>query len=341
MTKFFIVFQTVFHKNYYFTQLFLTFAFIFNAIFNILVSLVIPIFNEELLIDTLAARCLAAMQTISNNFEIICVDDGSSDRSLELLKKWHSLDNRFKILTLSRNFGHQAAYTAGLSYAKGDFIAMMDGDLQDPPELLPAMHQKLIENNDEIDIVYGKRTKRGEELKKALSIRLFHKIFKTISGIDDADNVGNFSMFNRRALQAFLSLEERNRYLPGLRFFIGFKQDYVLYERDDRSAGEAKMTFGKLTRLALDAIFSFSDMPIKVCFWTGVTGIFVLFMAGIYTLFSKIMGFAYIGWSSISLSIYFLGSVQLLFLGVIGEYVFRIYRETQKRPIFLIRKIYE
>ncbi len=306
-----------------------------------MLSLVIPIFNEELLIDTLAERCLAAMQTISNDFEIICVDDGSSDRSLELLKKWHERDNRLKILTLSRNFGHQAAYTAGLCYAKGSYIAMMDGDLQDPPELLPAMHQKLVESNDEIDIVYGKRTKRGEELQKALSIRLFHKIFKTISGMGDADNVGNFSMFNRRSLEAFLSLEERNRYLPGLRFFIGFKQDYVLYERDDRNAGEAKMTFGKLVRLALDAIFSFSDTPIKLCFWTGVAGIIVLFLAGFYTLISKIMGFAYIGWSSILLSIYFLGSVQLLFLGIIGEYVFRIYRETQKRPIFLIRKIYE
>ena len=306
-----------------------------------MVSLVIPIFNEELLIDTLAARCIDAMQRISTDFEIICVDDGSSDSSLELLKKWHFVDNRFKIVTLSRNFGHQAAYTAGLTCAKGEFIAMMDGDLQDPPELLVEMHEKLLKSNDEVDIVYGKRTKRGEELQKALSIRLFHKIFKQVSGIDAADNVGNFSMFNRRALTAFLSLEERNRYLPGLRFFIGFKQDYVEYERDDRAAGEAKMTFGKLVRLALDAIFSFSDLPIKLCFWTGVTGIFVLILAGLYALFSKLMGTAYIGWSSLSLSIYFLGSVQLLFLGVIGEYVFRIYRETQRRPIFFIRKIYD
>ncbi len=306
-----------------------------------MVSLVIPIFNEELLIDTLAERCLAAMQRISPYFEIICVDDGSSDNSLALLKKWHAVDNRIKVVTLSRNFGHQAAYTAGLTYAKGDYIAMMDGDLQDPPELLPEMHDKLLKSNDEIDIVYGKRTKRGEELQKALAIRLFHKIFKQVSGIDAADNVGNFSIFNRRSLEAFLRLEERNRYLPGLRFFIGFKQDYVEYARDDRAAGEAKMTFGKLVRLALDALFSFSDMPIKLCFWTGVTGIFVLFMAGVYALFSKITGTAYIGWSSLSLSIYFLGSVQLLFLGVIGEYVFRIYRETQRRPIFLIRKIYE
>jgi polyisoprenyl-phosphate glycosyltransferase len=313
----------------------------YNLLVTLLVSLIIPIFNEELLIDTLAERCLAAMQRISPDFEIICVDDGSTDRSLSLLKAQHKKDKRIKIITLSRNFGHQAAYTAGLSLAKGSFIAMMDGDLQDPPELLPEMYKKLAESADELDIIYGKRTKRGEELQKALSIRLFHKIFKYISGIDTADNVGNFSMFNRRALEAFLSLEERNRYLPGLRFFIGFKQGYVEYARNDRAAGEAKMTFPKLVRLALDAIFSFSDIPIKICFWTGVTGIMVLFIAGLYALFSKLTGSAYIGWSSLSLSIYFLGSVQLLFLGVIGEYVFRIYRETQRRPIFIIRKVYE
>lgn len=305
------------------------------------ISLVIPIFNEELLVDSLIERSFAALQRISPDFEIICVDDGSHDKSLEYLKKWHFIDNRIKIITLSRNFGHQAAYTAGLSYAKGRFIAMMDGDLQDPPELLAEMYAKLLKSDDELDIVYGKRRKRGEELQKALSIRLFHKIFKQISGIDAADNVGNFSMFNERALRAFLSLEERNRYLPGLRFFIGFRQDYVEYDRDDRAAGEAKMTFPKLVRLALDAIFSFSDFPIKLCFWTGLTGIFILVLAALYALISKLTGTAYIGWSSLSLSIYFLGSVQLLFLGVIGEYVFRIYRETQRRPIFIVRNVYE
>ena len=303
------------------------------------ISLVIPIFNEAELIDLLNERVMAAMSAITHDFEVICVDDGSTDASLAMLKKHHAADNRFKIVELSRNFGHQAAYTAGLSLARGKYVAMMDGDLQDPPELLAAMHQKI--STEDIDIVFGKRTKRGEKIQKALSIRLFHKIFKRIIDIEDADNVGNFSLMNRRALDAFLSLEERNRYLPGLRFFIGFKQGFVEYERDDRAAGEAKMTFGKLVRLALDAIFSFSDFPIKLCFWTGVFGIFTLILAGIYTLGCKFLGIALFGWSSLALSIYFLGSVQLLFLGIIGEYVYRIYRETQRRPIFIVRNYFD
>jgi polyisoprenyl-phosphate glycosyltransferase len=302
-------------------------------------SLVIPVFNEAELIDLLNERVMHALATITNDFEVICVDDGSTDASLAMLKKHHAADKRFKVLELSRNFGHQAAYTAGLSLAKGKYVAMMDGDLQDPPELIAAMHQKI--TTEDVDIVFGKRTKRGEEMQKALSIRLFHKIFKRIIDIDAADNVGNFSLMNRRALDAFLSLEERNRYLPGLRFFIGFRQGFVEYERDDRAAGEAKMTFGKLVRLALDAIFSFSDFPIKLCFWTGVFGIFTLTLAGIYTLACKALGIALFGWSSLALSIYFLGSVQLLFLGIIGEYVYRIYRETQRRPIFIVRNFFD
>ena len=306
---------------------------------NALISLVIPIYNEALLIDTLYTRTMQAMLSITDDFEIICVDDGSTDDSLAQMKHYHATDKRFKVVELSRNFGHQAAYTAGLSVAKGAYIAMMDGDLQDPPELLPAMHTQLLDN--EIDIVYGKRKKRGEALQKALSIRLFHKLFKNLSGIDAADNVGNFSMMNRKALTAFLALEERNRYLPGLRFFIGFKLGYVAYDRDDRTLGEAKMTFSKLVRLALDALFAFSDLPIKLSLYTGVFGILVFLGASIYTLFCKFMGIALFGWSSLSLSIYFLGSVQLLFLGIIGEYVYRIYRETQRRPIYIMRNYFE
>ena len=284
-------------------------------------------------------RVMTALRKITPDFEVICIDDGSTDDTLTLLKGCHASDNRFKIIELARNFGHQAAYTAGLSVAKGKYVAMMDGDLQDPPELLAAMHHKIA--TEDVDIVFGKRTARGEALQKSLSIRLFHKIFKRAIGIDAADNVGNFSIMNRKALDAFLSLEERNRYLPGLRFFIGFRQGFVEYERNDRIAGEAKMTYPKLFRLALDAIFSFSDFPIKLCFWTGILGLCVLLMAGLYTLGCKILGVALFGWSSIALSIYFLGSVQLVFLGIIGEYVYRIYRETQRRPIFIIRNFFD
>ncbi|MDJ1503682.1 glycosyltransferase family 2 protein [Xanthocytophaga agilis] len=303
-----------------------------------MISLVIPIYNEELLIEKLFYRCTQALSTITEDFEIICVDDGSQDRSLEILKSFHKKDTRFKVLVLSRNFGHQAAYTAGLQHAKGEYIAMMDGDLQDPPELLASMHQKLL--SEQLDIVHGKRQKRKEQWGKKALIKLFHFVFKRFSQISDVNDVGNFSIMNRKALNAFLSLTEKNRYLPGLRFFIGFTQGFVYYDREDRQDGEAKMSTLKLINLALDAIFSFSDLPIKICLYTGLIGMILFFFAGLYTLISKIIGIAIIGWSSILLSLYFLGSIQLLFMGILGEYVFRIYKETQQRPIFIVKEFY-
>ncbi len=304
-----------------------------------MISLVIPVYNEELIIESLFDRCINAMKSITEDFEIICVNDGSKDSSLQKLIACHKIDNRFKVLNLSRNFGHQAAYTAGLSYAKGEYVAMMDGDLQDPPELIKEMHIKLKSND--FDVVYGKRTKRNEHFIKKTFIKSFHKVFKKLTNIKEADNVGNFSMMNRKALEALLSLNEKNRYLPGLRFFIGFNQGFVEYDRDDRTIGEAKMNYWKLFTLALDALFSFSNFPIKMCLYLGLVGIIVFLAAGVYTLFSKITGIASIGWSSTLLSIYFLGSIQLTFLGIIGEYVFRIYKESQKRPIFIVKDFFE
>jgi dolichol-phosphate mannosyltransferase len=304
-----------------------------------MISLVIPVYNEELLIEELFTQSMQAMQRVTQEFEIICVDDGSTDSTLQKLIACHQDDKRFKVLVLSRNFGHQAAYTAGLQHAKGEYVAMMDGDLQDPPDLIAEMHRKLI--TGEYDVVYGKRKGRQEAFMKKMLIKSFHSVFKRLSRIEQADNVGNFSMMNRKALEALLSLREKNRYLPGIRFFIGFRQGYVEYDRQGRSSGEAKMSTKKLFNLAFDAIFSFSNLPIKVCLYTGLVGIIVFMLAGLYVLIDKLTGRALYGWSSTVLSIYFLGSVQLVFLGVLGEYVFRIYRETQNRPMFIVRDYIE
>jgi polyisoprenyl-phosphate glycosyltransferase len=301
-----------------------------------MISLIIPIYNEEDLIDKLFERVNSVLQSITNDYEIICVDDGSSDKTLDRLIAGHKKESRFKVLVLSRNFGHQAAYTAGLQHAKGDFVAMMDGDLQDPPELLREMYQKLID--EDFDVVHGKRLERNETFFKRICIKLFHVAFRNFSRINDVSNVGNFSIMNRKALNAFLSLKEKSRYLPGLRFFIGFKQGFVGYARPNRADGKAKMNFAKLLNLAMDAIFSFSSLPIKICLFFGIVGITVFFAAGLYTLVSWLLGYAIIGWTSILLSIYFLGSVQLLFLGIMGEYIFRIYRESQNRPVFIVKE---
>ena len=299
-----------------------------------MITLVIPIYNEEILIQELFKRVQPSMTAMSEDFEVIFVDDGSTDNTLAELKRINEKDRRFKILTLSRNFGHQAAYTAGLTYAKGEYIAMMDGDLQDPPELLKEMYTKI--KNENIDIVYGKRNDRKEKITKRFFITLFHLIFKKFSNLQNIKNVGNFSIMKKNALEAFLSLQERNRYLPGLRSFIGFKQGYVEYSRPERELGEPKMSFLKLVSLAFDAIFSFSNLPIKICLYSGLIGIVLIIFSLIYIAISKIAGLAPLGWSSIILSIYFIGSVQLISIGVLGEYIYRIYKETQNRPIFVV-----
>jgi len=304
-----------------------------------MISLVIPVYNEEVVVDALYQRVRAAMESTQDKFEVILVDDGSTDDTLQKLKACNEMDSRFKVLALSRNFGHQAAFTAGLNYAKGDYVGMMDGDLQDPPELILDMYRKIKEG--EIDVVYGKRTERNEKGSKKLLIKIFHLVFRKMSNLENIKQVGNFSLMSRKALDAFLSLTEKNRYLPGLRAFIGFKQGSVEYSRPDRVQGEAKMGYWKLFSLAFDAIFSFSNLPVKICLYSGLIGVILIFMAVIYTIIGKITGIAPLGWSSILLSIYFIGSVQLLSIGILGEYVYRIYKETQSRPIFVVNKFIE
>jgi len=304
-----------------------------------MISLVIPVYNEEDLINELYERSRSAMMSISENFEIIFIDDGSTDSTLSKLIECNQKDRRAKVLSLSRNFGHQAAYTAGLAHAKGDYIAMMDGDLQDPPELIKAMYEKI--RMEDVDVVYGKRTERKERFLKRMLIKTFHKIFKRLSNLRNIDQVGNFSLMSKKALTAFLSLNEKNRYLPGLRSFIGFRQGFVEYSRPDREQGEAKMSTNKLILLAFDAIFSFSNIPVKICLYSGLFGIVLIFLAVLYILIGKISGLAPLGWSSVIISIYFIGSVQLLSIGILGEYVYRIYKETQNRPVFLVNKFIE
>lgn len=302
-------------------------------------SLVIPVFNEENLIDELIDRTVSAIGTFSTDYEVIIVDDGSTDQSLAKLIRRNQQNKRIKILSLSKNFGHQAAYTAGLEYAKGDIVAMMDGDLQDPPELLSEMYHKITE--EDYDIISGKRSGRKGNRGRNLTSVLFHVFFRHIGEIKNMENSGNYSMMKREAVDALLMMKEKVRYLPGLRTFIGFRQGYVDYIRDERYKGKPKMNISKLFILAADAIFSFSRFPIRFCLILGTLGTLVFMGAGIYVLIAKIYGFAVIGWSSTLLSIYFLGSIQLVFLGILGEYVYRSYKESQNRPLYFIRRCYD
>lgn len=302
-------------------------------------SLVIPIYNEEKLVDELVKRIISSVESFTQEYEVIFVDDGSTDQSLEKILSLQKQNRNIKILSLSKNFGHQAAYTAGLEHAKGDLVAMMDGDLQDPPELLSEMYRKI--SDEGYDLVSGKRSGRKGKNSRDLYAILFHLLFKHIGEIKNMENTGNYSMMKREVVDALLSMKEKVRYLPGLRTFIGFRQGYVEFIRDYRFRGNPKMSIRKLFILAADAIFSFSRFPVRFCLIIGSIGALVFMCAGIYVLIAKANGFAVIGWSSTLLSIYFLGSIQLLFLGILGEYVYRNYKESQNRPLYFVKKFYD
>jgi polyisoprenyl-phosphate glycosyltransferase len=302
-------------------------------------SLVIPVYNEEKLIEELLRRTIPAVESFAPDFELVFVDDGSTDNSLNLLLNWQKKDSRIKILCLSKNFGHQAAYTAGLEYSKGDYVAMMDGDLQDPPEMLIPMYRKITE--DGLDIVNGKKTGRKGKRNRTMTSSLFHFLFRNVGELKEIANYGNFSMMTRNALSALLLMNEKVRYLPGMRSYIGFSQGDIEFIRDERYGGRPKMSFMKLFGLASDAIFSFSKFPLRLCLILGAIGTIIFMISGIYVVIAKISGFAATGWSSTLLSIYFLGSIQLLFLGVLGEYIYRNYKESQNRPVYFVKKYFE
>src|SRR5665648_785456 len=239
-------------------------------------SLIIPVYNEEGLIDELASRSVKALESFTPNYEILFINDGSTDSTLQKLIEVRNRFSRIKIVDLSKNFGHQAAFTAGLEMATGNYVAMMDGDLQDPPELLAEMYRLI--KDEGFDIVSGKRNgRKGKRLR--ITTNLFHAFFKKVAGMDDMENSGNFSVMNRAAVNALVSMKETIRYLPGLRAFIGFNQGYVEYVREERVEGEPKMTLGKLMVLGADAIFSFSKFPIKVCLYLGTIGAIVMLSA--------------------------------------------------------------
>jgi polyisoprenyl-phosphate glycosyltransferase len=302
-------------------------------------SVVIPLFNEAALVTRLVDEVAAKIESLDETFEIVCVDDGSTDTTLEQLRSLSESIKALKVISLSRNFGLQAALTAGLDYAKGDYVVIMDGDFQDPPELIPTLYTKICET--QAHVVSALRTKRGEDFSKRLYIKVFHKVFSHVSEGEHMEQTGNFCILSRKAVNAILMYTENNRYFPGIRNFIGFHHEFVEYDRPNRLEGSAKMNRKKLFALAADAIYSFSKWPIKACLYLGLLGVVVFFLAIIYTLVSKFTGLAPFGWSSTFLAISFFGSVQLTFLGLIGEYIFRIYKEVQRRPLYIVKEILE
>lgn len=301
------------------------------------VSVIIPVYNEEQIVTVLFDRVMQAMKSWTTDFEIICVNDGSKDNSLNMLIDAHRRDSRWKVISLSRNFGHQAAFLAGLSHASGDVIAMMDGDLQDPPELLQQFYQKLSEG---YEVVYGVRKKRKERFLKRLAYKSFYRFLGKVSQVSIPLDSGDFSMFTKDVLEKILQAQEHSLFIRGIRSWIGYKQYPFEYERDRRFGGEPKYTIRKLFQLAYNGIFSFSTFPVKFLTTLGVTVILLALIYSTYAITMKILYPEKIiqGFTTLALAIFIFSGVQLLALGMIGEYVLRIYDETRNRPLFVVKE---
>ncbi len=298
-----------------------------------LLSVVAPVFNEEQLIELFVQRTVAALADYA--FELVLVNDGSSDATPRLLDRLADQDPRVRVIHLSRNFGHQAALTAGLEHAIGDVVAMIDADLQDPPELIPTMVERWQQGND---VVYAVRKQReGETAFKLATASWFYKLFDKLAQVDLEPNSGDFRLLDRSALNALLSMTERSRFLRGMTVWVGFTQTAVPYERDARHAGETKYTLRKMLRFSLDAIASFSHLPLQLATYVGIISAGVAFIAIPVVIGLRLVDSYLPGFGSITIAILLLGGIQLIAIGVIGEYVGRIYDEVKHRPLYIVR----
>jgi polyisoprenyl-phosphate glycosyltransferase len=298
-----------------------------------LLSVVAPVYNEEELVEEFVTRTIAALDGFK--FELVLVNDGSSDRTPALLDGIADMDPRVRVIHLSRNFGHQAALTAGLEHAIGDVVAMIDADLQDPPELIGAM---VAEWSKGSDVVYAVRRQReGETAFKLATASWFYKLFDKLAQVDLEPNSGDFRLLDRQALDALLAMTERSRFLRGMTVWVGFTQTAVSYEREARHAGETKYTLRKMLRFSLDAIASFSHLPLQLATYAGLVSAGVAFIAIPVVIGLRIADSYLPGFSSITIAILLLGGIQLIALGVIGEYVGRVYDEVKHRPLYIVR----
>jgi glycosyltransferase involved in cell wall biosynthesis len=303
-----------------------------------LLSIVVPCYNEEAVLPELHRRLITVLDEIVDlNFELIYTDDGSQDRTPEILSQLQASDARVRIITLSRNFGHQIAVTAGLEHASGEALVIIDADLQDPPEVIPEMIQRW---HDGYQVVYGLRAARsGETTFKRWTAKAFYRLINRLSEIEIPLDVGDFRLLDRKVVDVLLAMPERDRFLRGMVSWIGFKQIAVIYDRAPRSAGESKYSLMKMLRFAVDSVISFSLMPLRLAIWVGF-GALAASLAGIvYALIIRLYTTDWVrGWTSIFTAVLFLGGVQLITLGIVGEYVGRIYAEVKLRPLYVVRE---
>lgn len=307
---------------------------------DVLISIVLPCYNEARLLPETYRRLAELAQKLENErFEFIFVDDGSRDETPKLLYEMSLADPRVRGIRLSRNFGHQVATTAGLEHTAGDAVVIMDADLQDPPELIVEMYARWLEG---YHVAYGARQERaGETRFKLWSSKMFYRLVNRLSPTPIPMDTGDFRLMDRVVVRALLQMPERDRFLRGMISWVGFRQVAVPYRRERRFAGETKFPLGRMLRLAADAIFSFSFTPLRLAVWIGF---FVIGLALLGILWALMLRFFYDpshwvrGWASLFVAILFMGGVQLISLGIIGEYVGRIYGEVKQRPLYFVRE---
>jgi dolichol-phosphate mannosyltransferase len=301
-----------------------------------LLSVVVPLYNEEENLPELYRRLVQSLESAGQAFELVFVNDGSRDGTPALLQDLHARDARVVVVSLTRNFGHQAAISAGMDAATGQAVILMDGDLQDPPEVLPQFVEAWRRGND---VVYAVRTKRKEGFLKRVCYAAFYRVYRALSNLDVPLDSGDFCLLDRKVLDAMQALPERNRFVRGLRTFVGFKQVGLEYERAARQAGQPKYTFTALCRLALDGVINFSNAPLTMVSYAGGLCLALALLGGTVTLGAGMLGNDVPGWWITCLVVSFFTGLQLSALGIVAEYVRRIFLETKGRPTYLAASI--
>lgn len=298
-------------------------------------SVIIPIYNEEENIPVLYDRLKKVVDSQNVSYELLFVNDGSHDQSMRLIRELNSKDPTVKFISFSRNFGHQIAVTAGLDACKGDQVVIIDADLQDPPELIAAMRAKMAEG---YEVVYAQRNRRnGEGLMKRWTAKMFYRMLAKITSINIPVDTGDFRIMDRKIVDVLKKMPEQQKFLRGQISWAGFRQTFITYDRDQRHAGETGYTYIKMFRLAIDGITGFSNWPLKVATISGFIVSGITFLIALYALYARFVSKDYVpGWTSLILAVLFIGGVQLITIGIIGEYISRLSANVRNRPVYVI-----
>jgi dolichol-phosphate mannosyltransferase len=299
------------------------------------ISVIIPVFNEEKNISSVYNRCISVLESLGESFELIFINDGSKDKTFQLVYQLSATDARVKYINLSRNFGHQIAVSAGLDACCGNYAVIIDADLQDPPELITSLYAKVKEG---FDVVYAKRQlRKGETFFKSITAKFFYRLLKKITTINIPLDTGDFRIISRKVINVLKQMPEQQKFLRGQIAWVGFNQTAVEYQREERTAGTSGYTVKKMLRLAMDGITSFSNLPLRIATIAGFIVSGITFCVALYALYSRFISKDYVpGWTSIIISVLFIGGVQLISIGIIGEYISRISSNVRNRPLYVV-----